>query len=70
MDDLYNQFINKDIEQLSGDEAKEFLLHLRKQFKERYTYLVGEWQNARRAKNTRDGQFVSREEVIDFLQNK
>jgi len=57
-------------ENMTEQEAKESLKHLQKQFKVRYRYLVGEWRSARRAKSTLDGQFVSSQEVKDYLDNK
>ncbi len=59
--------LTKDFDKFSKDEAIDLLKDLRYQFKNRYIYLVGEWQNARRAKSTRDGQFVTKDEVIDYL---
>jgi len=55
------------LEKASEQEMKDLIIHLKDQFKTRYKYLVGEWQNARRAKSTRNGQFVSRDEVIEYL---
>ena len=57
----------------SGDpdtlsEAIARLQHLRVQFKTSYRYLVGEWGAARRAKDTQNGQFVTKEEVIRYLE--
>jgi hypothetical protein len=55
------------LESASETEMKDLIIHLRNQFKTRYKYLVGEWQGARRAKSTRNGQFVKGEEVIEYL---
>ncbi|MDY0289469.1 MAG: hypothetical protein RBR15_11650 [Sphaerochaeta sp.] len=55
------------LENASEQEMKELITHLRNQFKTRYQYLVGEWRNAKRAKSTRNGQFISNKEVIDYL---
>jgi len=57
----------------SGDpdtlpEAIARLQHLRVQFKTSYRYVVGEWSDARRAKDTHNGQFVTKEEVIQYLE--
>jgi hypothetical protein len=54
---------------LSDKEAKNELIHLAEQFKVRYKYLVGEWAGDRRAKSTISGKFVSKEEVITYLDN-
>lgn len=59
--------LTKDFDKFSKVDAINLLKDLRYQFKNRYKYLVGEWQNAHRAKSTRDGQFVAKEEVIDYL---
>lgn len=57
----------------SGDpdtlsEAIARLQHLRVQFKTSYRYLVGEWSDARRAKDTQNGQFVTKAEVVSYLE--
>ncbi len=57
----------------SGDpdtlsEAIARLQHLRVQFKTSYRYLVGEWSDARRAKDTQNGQFATKEEVVSYLE--
>jgi hypothetical protein len=54
---------------LTHEEAINLLKHLRSQFKNRYRYLIGEWRNARRAKDTTNGKFVSKEEVSSYLNN-
>ncbi len=41
--------------------------HWQEQAGERYVYLIGEWQGARRAKRTDNGVFVPSQEVIDYL---
>ena len=57
------------IKGLSEKEAKNELIHLAEQLKVRYKYLIGEWAGDRRAKNTINGKFVSKEEVIKYLDN-
>ena len=57
----------------SGDpdtlaEAILRLQHLRIHFRTSYQYVVGEWGGARRAKDTQNGQFVTKEEVISYLE--
>jgi hypothetical protein len=59
----------------SGDpdtlsEAIERLQHIKIHFKTSYQYVVGEWSGARRAKDTQNGQFVTKEEVIEYLEAK
>jgi hypothetical protein len=51
------------------DEAIERLQHLRIQFRTSYRYVVGEWSGGRRAKDTQNGQFVTKEEVISYLES-
>lgn len=58
------------VEKASKEDLAKLINHLKKQFKTRYQYLVGEWRNAHRAKNTRNGQFASVEEVTDYLKGK
>ena len=48
-------------------ELRELVKHLQKQMNSRYLYLVGEWANGQRARSTRNGRFVSKEEVIKYL---
>ena len=48
------------------EELRKLVVHLKKQFKECYKYLVGEWSSTRRAKSTQNGKFVKRDEVIDY----
>jgi len=57
----------------SGDpdtlaEAIERLEKLRIHFKTSYQFVVGEWGGARRAKDTQNGQFVTKEVVIAYLE--
>jgi hypothetical protein len=57
----------------SGDpdtlsEAIERLQHLKIHFMTSYRYVVGEWSGGRRAKDTQNGQFVTKEEVIHYLE--
>jgi hypothetical protein len=52
---------------MTEKEAKETLNHLRKQFQERYNFLLGIWAGSKKAKSTRDGKFVSIQEVINWL---
>jgi len=57
----------------SGDpdtlaEAIARLRQLRNQFRTSYRYIVGEWQSGRRAKDTQNGHFVTRGEVLEYLE--
>jgi hypothetical protein len=59
----------------SGDpdtlaEAIARLRQLRIQFRTSYRYVVGEWSGGYRAKDTQNGQFVTKEEVIRYLEGK
>ncbi len=65
--DAVSELFDADIEAMTEESAKGLLMHLRTQFRERYMYLVGEWSNDNRAKSTRNGQFVSKDEVNDYL---
>ena len=59
----------KSVNTVTAPEQKlrELVKHLQDQMNGRYVYLVGEWANAHRAKSTRNGQFVSKDEVINYL---
>ena len=48
-------------------EFRDLVQYLQNQMNNRYVYLVGEWANGQCARSTRDGQFVSKEEVIKYL---
>jgi hypothetical protein len=50
------------------DEAIERLQHIKIHFRKSYRYVVGEWSAGRRAKDTTNGQFVTKEEVIAYLE--
>ncbi|NLC92845.1 MAG: hypothetical protein GX677_05190 [Treponema sp.] len=65
--DAFKLLESLNLEDATENEMRELLNHLRNQFKTRYKYLVGEWQGARRAKSTRNGQFVKGEEVVKYL---
>jgi hypothetical protein len=49
-------------------EAIARLRHLKLQFRTSYRYVVGQWSDARRAKDTQNGQFVTKEQVIAYLE--
>jgi hypothetical protein len=48
-------------------ELRNLVLHLQNQMNNIYTYLIGEWNNGHRARSTRNGQFVSADEVKQYL---
>ena len=50
------------------EEAIERLQHLKVHFMKSYRYVVGEWSGGRRAKDTTNGQFVTKEAVIAYLE--
>jgi hypothetical protein len=50
------------------EEAIARLQQLRIHFRTSYRYVVGEWSGGRRAKDTQNGQFVTKEEVIGYLE--
>jgi len=52
------------------EEAIERLQHIKIHFMKSYRYVVGEWSGGRRAKNTSNGQFVTKEEVISYLETE
>jgi len=68
--DVVHLLESVNVETATKEDLANLVIHLKKQFKIRYMYLVGEWRNARRAKNTRNGQFASVKEVADYLNNK
>ena len=47
--------------------ARNLLIHLKDQLQNRYQFLVGEWANAHRARETRRGHFVTNRTVVRFL---
>lgn len=49
------------------EQAEQIVNHIRDQFRMRYRYLIGEWRSSRRVKRTTDGQFVTIDEVIEYL---
>ena len=49
------------------DKLRELVKHLQEQMNTRYVYLVGEWANGNRVRSTRNGQFVSKDEVKNYL---
>jgi len=53
----------------SEKELRDLVKHLQDQMNSTYVYWVGEWNNAHRTRSTRDGEFVSKEEVINYLNN-
>jgi len=50
------------------EEAIERLQHIKIHYRESFRYIVGEWSGGRRAKDTLNGHFVTKEEVIRYLE--
>lgn len=67
--DAMNLMEEINLDNASMEELKEVILHLRRQFRTRYSYLVGEWQHAKRVKSTRDGQFISKDALVEYLKS-
>jgi hypothetical protein len=65
--DIFFNLKSVDVATLPEQKLREMVKHLQDQMNNRYMYLVGEWANGYRAKSTRDGKFVSRDEVINYL---
>jgi len=61
---------NFDAETASEQELRDLVNHLKYQISNTYAYWVGEWAGARRAKSARNGAFVSKEEIINYLNGK
>ena len=51
------------------NKLRDLVKHLQDQMNNTYVYWVGEWNNAHRAKSTRTSKFVSKQEVINYLNN-
>jgi hypothetical protein len=49
-------------------ELRELVKHLQNQKENRYMYKIGEWAGGQHAISTRNGHFVRKEEVINYLQ--
>jgi two-component SAPR family response regulator len=59
----------KDIDTATApiQELRDLVKHLQDQMNNTYVYWVGEWNNAHRARSTRNGKFVSNDEVKRYL---
>jgi hypothetical protein len=66
-DDAIFQLKNISAATASAQELRDLVKHLQDQMNTRYMYLVGEWANSHRARNTRNGKFVSSDEVKNYL---
>jgi hypothetical protein len=60
--------INADTE--PEQKLRDLVKHIQDQMNNTYMYWVGEWANGRKARSTKDGQFVGKEEVINYLNHK
>jgi hypothetical protein len=65
--DAFFELKNIDVTTCPAQKLRELVKHLQGQMNDTYVYLVGEWSNGHRAKSTRDGQFVSGDEIIKYL---
>ena len=61
---------NIDASTYPEEKLRKLVKHLQDQMNNTYEYWVGEWNNAHRVRSTRTGEFISKEEVIDYLNNK
>ena len=59
---------NVNAETAPVQELRNLIGHLQEQMNNRYVYLVGEWAKGHRIRSTRDGQFVSKEELLRYLE--
>ena len=58
---------NFDTSKATLQEFRDLIQSLQDQMNNTYVYWVGEWSNGKKARSTRNGQFVSKEEVINYL---
>jgi hypothetical protein len=63
----FHRLLSLDVANASEDELRVLVKHLQEQVRDTYVYLVGEWNQANRARSIRNGQMVANQEVIDFL---
>lgn len=61
------RLLSINVEMVSDEELRSLVNHLQDQVGDTYMYIVGQWNNAKRARNIRNGQFVANQEVIDYL---
>jgi hypothetical protein len=65
--DVIHELKSVNTQTASLRELRELVAHLQEQMNTTYVYWVGEWNNGHRAKSTRNGEFVSTDEVINYL---
>ena len=59
--------LNLDVDKASEEELRSLVKHLQEQMKNTYAYWVGHGNGGNRACSTRNGLFVTKKEVIDYL---
>ncbi|MDR1804175.1 MAG: hypothetical protein LBQ94_11280 [Treponema sp.] len=65
--DIVVKLRNFDTSTATLQEFRDLVQHLQDQMNNTYVYWVGEWADGKRARSTRNGQFISKEEVINYL---
>jgi hypothetical protein len=58
---------NLNVDSAPEEELRDLVRHLQYQFDNPYVYLVGRWANGNKAKSTRTGKMVRKEEVRNYL---
>ncbi|MGI6651622.1 MAG: hypothetical protein ACOX4Y_07715 [Limnochordia bacterium] len=61
------ELLNVDADKASEEKLRALVKHLQGQMRDVYVYWVGNWGRGNQACSTRNGQFVSKKEVIDYL---
>ena len=61
------ELLNEDADKASEEKLRALVKHLQGQMRDVYVYFVGNWGRGFQACSTRKGQFVSKKEVIDYL---
>jgi hypothetical protein len=51
------------------NKLRDLVKHLQDHMNSTYVYWVGEWAGSKKIRSTRDGKFVSKQEVINYLNN-
>lgn len=58
---------NVNVATVSEKKLRGLVKHLQEQMNDTYVYWVGEWAGGRKARSTRDGKFVSKADIINYL---
>ncbi|NLK09227.1 MAG: hypothetical protein GX316_11115 [Firmicutes bacterium] len=61
------ELLNVDADTASEERLRALVKHLQGQMRDVYVYWVGNWGKGNQVRSTRNGQFVSKKEVIDYL---